>query len=70
LANARLDEIRRELSNFKEWLRTDEESKKQSNTIGVFNIYVNSHQQFFEYSRNRSQKVIEIDRYSNLRLQK
>jgi hypothetical protein len=70
LANARLDEIRREFSNFKEWLRTDEESKKQSNTIGVFNIHVDSHQQFYEYSTNRSQKVIEIDRYSNLRLQK
>ena len=70
MANARLDEIRREFLNFKEWLRTDEESKKQSNTDGVFNIYVNSHQQFYEYSRNRSQKVIEIDRYTNLRLQK
>ena len=70
MANARLDEIRREFLNFKEWLRTDEESKKQYNTVGVFNIHVNSHQQFYEYSRNRSQKVIEIDRYSNLRLQK
>ena len=70
MANARLDEIRREFLNFKEWLRTDEESKKQSNTVGVFNIYVNSHQQFYEYSRNRSQKVIEINRYSNLRLLK
>jgi len=70
LANARLNEIRRELLNFKEWLRTDEESKKQSNTVGVFNFHVNSHQQFYEYSRNRSQKVIEINRYSNLRLLK